>query len=273
VVALPLAFWKMDGTGNDFIVVDNRAGPVAAERLAEFAARYCPRRTGVGADGVLLVEPSPGPGLDFRMRYLNADGSEADMCGNGARCIARFAHAIGAAGTEMRFLTGAGPVGARITEMGAVIDMPAPTQPEQRSIAVAGRRLDLWFLSTGVPHAVVPVTGLDSVDVVGQGRAIRYHETFLPAGTNVNYLVRRGDGIAIRTYERGVEDETLACGTGASASALVAATLWNLRSPLDVVVQGGRLRIHFARSGGGFRDLKLEGPAVRTYRGELDWPE
>lgn len=270
---MPLAFWKMTGTGNDFIVADNRAGHVPEKRLAEFAARHCPRRTAVGADGVLLVEPSPGEGLDFRMRYLNADGSEAAMCGNGARCIARFAHAIGAAGASMRFMTGAGPVGARITEMGAVIDMPAPTRPEQRSIAVSGRRTDLWVLSTGVPHVVVPVGSLDSVDVTGQGRAIRYHEAFLPAGTNVNYVVKRGEGIAIRTYERGVEDETLACGTGASAAALVAAVLWKLRSPMDVAVQGGLLRIHF--SGGAeaqFSDLKLEGPAVRVYRGELDWP-
>jgi diaminopimelate epimerase len=270
---LALKFWKMNGTGNDFIVADNREGTVAEDRLSEFAARFCPRRTAVGADGVLLVEPAPEEGLDFRMRYLNADGSEAEMCGNGARCIARFAHAIGAAGEEMRLATGAGPVGATVTEDGAIIDMPSPTRPEERSIAVSGRRLDLWFLSTGVPHAVIPVKDVNAVDVVGRGRAIRYDKAFLPAGTNANFMSRLGSGIIIRTYERGVEDETLACGTGASASALVAAKLWNLTSPVTVEVQGGTLRIHFQESEGEFSNLRLEGPAVTAYRGELDWPE
>ncbi len=269
--ALALKFWKMNGTGNDFIVADNRDASVGAERLSEFAARYCPRRTAVGADGVLLVEPTGEDGFDFRMRYLNADGSEAEMCGNGARCIAVFAHAIGAAGEQMRFMTGAGPVGARITKMGAIVDMPEPTEPQEKSIAIGGKRTDLWFLSTGVPHAVVPVHSLDSTDVVGLGRAIRYHEAFLPAGTNANFVVRKKSGLTIRTYERGVEDETLACGTGASACALVAARMWELKSPVEVGVLGGLLRIHFDESGGKFSNLRLEGPAETAYRGELDW--
>jgi diaminopimelate epimerase len=261
----------MNGTGNDFIVADNRDGSVEADRLSEFAARYCPRRTAVGADGVLLVEPTGEDGFDFRMRYLNADGSEAEMCGNGARCIAVFAHAIGAAGEEMRFVTGAGPVGARITKMGAIVDMPEPTEPQEKSIAIGGKRTDLWFLSTGVPHAVVPVHSLDSTDVVGLGRAIRYHEAFLPAGANANFMVRKKSGLTIRTYERGVENETLACGTGASACALVAARIWELSSPVEVGVLGGLLRIHFDEGGGKFSNLRLEGPAETAYRGELDW--
>ncbi len=268
-----LQFWKMNGTGNDFIVADNREGAVGEGQHSAFAAKYCPRRTAVGADGVLLVEPAPEEGLDFRMRYLNADGSEAEMCGNGARCIAHFAHATGVAGEEMRFMTGAGPVGATITKGGAIIEMPEPTQPEEKSIAVGGRRLDLWFLSTGVPHAAVPVKSLDTTEVVNQGRAIRYHKTFLPAGTNVNFMARQGKGIGIRTYERGVEDETLACGTGASACALAAAKAWGLPSPVDVAVLGGQLRIHFEESEGSFSNLRLEGPAEVAYRGELDWPE
>jgi len=270
---LPLKFWKMNGTGNDFIVADNRDGAVPEAQLAEFAARFCPRRTAVGADGVLLVEPPPESGFDFRMRYLNADGSEAGMCGNGARCIAVFARAIGAAGEEMRFMAGAGPVGARITEMGAIIDMPEPTAPQELSIPVAGRKLDLWFLSTGVPHAVIAVKDAYDVNVVSLGRAIRYHQAFLPAGANANFMTRRGSGIIIRTYERGVEGETLACGTGAAASALVAHRLWKLPSPVEVEVQGGRLRIHFKVEGGEFSKLRLEGPAQTAYRGELDWPE
>jgi diaminopimelate epimerase len=263
----------MNGTGNDFIVVDNRSRQVAEARLAEFAARYCPRRTAVGADGVLLVEELPDRSADFRMRYFNADGSEADMCGNGARCIACFAHSIGAAGQNMRFLTGAGPVGAAITARGAVIDMPQPTNPEKRRVTVRGEGLDLWFLSTGVPHAVLPVADLARADVVGLGRELRRHEAFAPAGTNVNFVVRRGNGLAIRTYERGVEDETLACGTGASASALAAAAMWGLASPIEVEVRGGTLRIHFDRHGDAFSHLRLEGPAVAVYRGELDWQD
>ncbi len=270
---LALKFWKMSGTGNDFIVADNRDGVVAEGQHADFAVRFCPRRTAVGADGVLLVEPPPEDGLDFRMRYFNADGSEAEMCGNGARCIAAFAHVTGIAGEEMRFMTGAGPVGATITELGAIIGMPAPTLPEEKSIAVTGRRLDVWFLSTGVPHVVVPVKDLDTVDVVSQGRAIRYHESFLPAGTNANFMCRKGTGIAIRTYERGVEDETLACGTGASACALEAARIWELAPPVEVEVLGGELRIHFQEADGAFSALRLEGPAEVAYRGELDWPE
>lgn len=266
-----LKFLKMNGAGNDFVVADNRGSAVAEKRLSEFAAKFCDRRTGVGADGMLLVEKSPGAGLDFRMRYLNADGSEASMCGNGARCIASFAHSIGAAPAKMRFLTGAGPVGAEIVPGGAIIDMPEPTEPECRTVNVDGKAIELWFLSTGVPHAVVPVDDLEAVDVFNLGRKLRRHEAFAPAGTNVNFIVRKGSGLAIRTYERGVEDETLACGTGASAAALGAGRFWKLASPVPVAARGGLLRIHFAEKGGRFSGVRLEGPVAVAFRGELDW--
>jgi diaminopimelate epimerase len=269
---LTIRFWKMNGAGNDFVVVDNRAGTVGGARLAEFARRVCPRRTAVGADGVLLVEPSGDRACDFRMRYLNADGSEASMCGNGARCIAVFAHAVGAAGPRMRFLTGAGIVGAEVAGLGAVIDMPEPTEPERRRIEVGRENVDLWFLDTGVPHAVVPVDDVEKVDVAGLGRAIRRHEAFAPAGTNADFISRGRDGaLAIRTYERGVEDETLACGTGASAAALVAARVWKLPSPVELTARGGRLRVHFEERDGRFGGLRLEGPAEVSFRGELEW--
>ncbi|HOX07073.1 MAG TPA: diaminopimelate epimerase [Planctomycetota bacterium] len=270
---MKLAFWKMNGAGNDFVVADNRGGAVAEKRLAGFAEKFCHRRTGVGADGVLLVEKAPAApgGLDFRMRYLNADGSEASMCGNGARCIASYAHAIGAAPAKMRFLTGAGPVGAEVTPGGAIIDMPEPTEPEPRYVDLAGRAVELWFLSTGVPHAVVPVGDLENCDIVGLGRALRRHAAFAPAGTNVNFITRQGQGLAIRTYERGVEDETLACGTGASAAALTAARIWKLSSPVPVAARGGNLRIHFAEKAGRFTGVRLEGPVQVSFRGELEW--
>jgi len=149
--------------------------------------------------------------------------------------------------------------------------MPEPTEPERREIEVGGRSLELWFLSTGVPHAVLPVEDVEKVDVVELGRAIRRHQAFAPAGTNADFIVRRGDGLAIRTYERGVEDETPACGTGAAAAALVAARLWKLASPVPVAARGGGLRIHFIEKAGRFAGVKLEGPAVVAFRGEMDW--
>ncbi len=266
-----LKFWKMNGAGNDFVVADNRGGAVPEKRLAGFAARFCDRRTGVGGDGALLVENAPQAGFDFRMRYLNSDGSEASMCGNGARCIASFAHSIGAAPAKMRFLTGAGPVGAEIVPGGAIIDMPEPTEPEKRTVDVAGKAVELWFLSTGVPHAIVPVDDLEGCDVVGLGRALRRHAIFAPAGANVNFIARQDGGLAIRTYERGVEDETQACGTGASAAALGAARFWKLASPVPVAARGGLLLIHFAEKAGRFEGLRLEGPVQVSFRGELEW--
>jgi diaminopimelate epimerase len=149
--------------------------------------------------------------------------------------------------------------------------MPEPTEPELRKIQVGKKAVGLWFLSTGVPHAVVPVEDVEKVDVAELGRAIRRHEAFAPAGTNADFIARRGQGIAIRTYERGVEDETLACGTGAAASALVAARLWKLASPVPVAARGGALGIHFTEKAGRFTGVKLEGPAVTVFRGELEW--
>jgi diaminopimelate epimerase len=172
----------------------------------------------------------------------------------------------------MRFLTGAGVVGAEIAGLGAAIDMPEPTEPERRKVKVGRKTIDLWFLNTGVPHAVVPVDDVEKVDIVGLGRAIRRHEAFAPAGTNADFAARGpGDVVAIRTYERGVEDETLACGTGAAAAALVAFRLWKLPSPVELAVRGGRLRVHFSERGGRLGGVRLEGPAEVSFRGELDW--
>jgi diaminopimelate epimerase len=269
---MAVSFLKMNGTGNDFIVVDNRRNLISEQQLSEFATRFCPRRTAVGADGVLLVETSDDENFDFRMRYLNADGSEADMCGNGARCIAVFVHKIGVAGRTMRFMTGAGPVGASITEDGAIIDMPEPTQPQLRELVLDGQKLSVYFLSTGVPHVCVFVDDLEEMDVVARGAAIRFHPDFEPAGANANFIAQTGQGLAVRTYERGVEDETLACGTGAAACALSAAVKSGLSSPVPVQVCGGQLQIHFNNDASGFSSIRLEGPVVTAYSGELSWP-
>lgn len=269
-----LEFWKMTGAGNDFVVMDNRTGhlpPDGAERAA-LIQTLCARRIGVGADGALLVEPSER--ADFRMRYYNSDGSEAETCGNGARCIARFAHMIGAAEAEMCFETMAGLYGAEVMEetvrvsmgdafdlrMGVIIDIP-----------------DLFddnvdFLNSGVPHAIVRVNDIENVPVVKLGRALRHHEEFAPAGTNINFVTTTDeeDKFIIRTYERGVEDETLACGTGCIAAAVVMCRRLEMQGPVRMVTRSGQiLTIGFQKTDLGAEFITLEGEARVVYRAEL----
>jgi len=265
-----IRFTKMQGSGNDFILIDARDGGLSGEARAAFARRFCPRALGIGADGVIWIEKDPE--FDFRWDFYNADGSKAEMCGNGARCAAVFARRIGAAGERMRFRTLAGPIAASLTPAGARVQLTDATLPEEiRALPVAGRPLDLWFLNTGVPHAVAPVADLEAVDVRRDGAAIRRHERFAPRGTNANFIARDGKGIAIRTYERGVEDETLACGTGSVAAAIVAFRLWNLRPPVPVRTRGGIvLSIDFREESDRFAGVFLEGPAETVFEGTVD---
>jgi len=268
-------FTKMEGAGNDFLAVDGRSQPLAAADYGRFAARYCRRRRGVGADGLLVLLEAREPGYDFAMRFFNPDGSEAEMCGNGARCIALFAHRLGAAGRRMRFQTVAGPVEASITAGGVRLLMPPVPAPEEREVEAAGRRHLLYFTTCGVPHAVLPVEELETVDVAGLGAAIRYHPAFQPAGTNANFIEKAaGDTLRLRTYERGVEAETLACGTGACSAAAVAVGRLGLRPPVRVLTRGGdALLIHLEEAeDGSFPRVELEGPAVEVFRGEVEWP-
>ena len=269
-----IAFVKMSGGGNDFVMVDNREGILSEEELVPFTQYVCPRRTAVGADGAIFLEPADEEaGLDFRMRYINADGSEADMCGNGARCIASFAASLDVAGKEMRFATLAGPIGAWVGTNGGTdvkIEMTEPSGIESRSIDENGG--EAKFLDTGVPHAVVFVDDVTTVDVRKEGRNLRNHQAFAPAGANANFVQLRDDGLKLRTYERGVEDETLACGTGAVAAALCAANDHGRTSPLPVEVASGEtLTIHFEGEGPKFRRAYLEGPAVVVYKATIEW--
>ncbi|MCL5270661.1 MAG: diaminopimelate epimerase [bacterium] len=274
-----IAFRKMAGAGNDFIVIDNRQGIVREEGRRELFARWCARRVGIGADGVLLVEP-PADGGDFRMRYYNADGGEAESCGNGARCIARFAHLIGAAGREMAFETQAGLYRAVVGERDVVLSMSDPRDLRRAvQLDIPGLfKGEVDYINTGVPHVVVMVNDLEQTPVFDLGRAIRHHAAFAPAGANANFIRLRpddenGGGIDIRTYERGVEDETLACGTGSVAAALVASLHGHGRSPVSVYTRGGPiLRIHFAPAAGGtgFTAIKLEGEARVVYEGIVE---
>jgi diaminopimelate epimerase len=263
-------FSKMSGAGNDFVVIDNRAG-VVPEPATEFAARVCARQAAVGADGMLLLERSPRK--DFRMRYFNTDGSEAEMCGNGGRCIARFAALVGAVGPDMHFENLAGDFHAAVAGDGRVrLDMTEP-HSERLSARVETSRgpLEVHSLNTGVPHIVVPWDDLDAAPVVELGRELRHHQAFAPKGTNVNFVKVTGpSALAVRTFERGVEDETLACGTGSVASAILMARLGRVAPPVAVSVRSGStLRIHFALAGERATGVVLEGEAVVLFEGDL----
>ncbi|MGB9712810.1 MAG: diaminopimelate epimerase [Dissulfurimicrobium sp.] len=266
----PLKFKKMHGSGNDFILIDNRTSLIQADTAHDLARRLCRRRFSIGADGLILIEGSET--ADFRWRFFNADGSEAEMCGNGGRCAARFAVLTGIAGPKLKFETGAGLIHAEVKGAKVKLELPAPADMELNiSIDVKDDRVTTHFINTGVPHAVVLVDDLKRCDVVGLGRAIRFHERFKPAGANVDFIKLEGRDVLIRTYERGVEGETLACGTGSVAGAIIAAVKIGLAPPLRVKTRSGEvLKVYFDLNGGEARDVFLEGEAVLVYSGTLD---
>jgi len=340
---MSLKFWKFTGAGNDFVALDNRDGSIEPDPQARAALirSLCARGVGVGADGALILEPSQN--ADFRMRYYNSDGGEAETCGNGARCIARFANMLGAAGPACRFETQAGIYEAAVKPDAVCVSMsdafgleldvqlgratlPADLLSGIPSLRGAGT---VDFINTGVPHAVIRVENTDdlqNVPVVELGRAIRYHARFAPAGTNVNFIapiLPAGTNVnfiapvapagtnlnsiapvapagtnlnsiapvapagpnlnsiapvapagpnhfAIRTYERGVEDETLACGTGSIASAIVACRRALAASPVRLTTRSGvDLLVHCEPTDRGATRVRLEGEARLVFKGEL----
>ena len=265
-----LRFTKMNGAGNDFVLIDNRDGGIHLD--PQQISRICDRHRGVGADGILLLERATN-GADFRMRYYNSDGGEAEMCGNGARCFARFAHKVAGAKSQISFETPAGVIGAKLHGDLVTLQMSDPTDLRLSvPLRIDGEDATVHYINSGVPHVVVPVARVDVVHVCTQGAAIRRHEMFSPKGANVNFLERRADRkIAIRTYERGVEDETLACGTGVVASALIFAATRKVEGPIGVLVRGGsELTVDFKKEGAGFRDVTLSGPAEFVFEGTID---
>ncbi|MGI9114906.1 MAG: diaminopimelate epimerase [Chthoniobacterales bacterium] len=265
-----LRFTKMNGAGNDFVMVDNRAGDLRLS--AEQIARVCDRHRGVGADGVLLIEPARN-GADFRMRYYNSDGGEAEMCGNGARCFARFAARVAGAGEELSFETEAGVIRAQLQGEQVRLGMSEPRDLRLNlQLQAGGKMWRAHFMNSGVPHVVAPVASIEEVDVYAVGRRMRSNELFAPAGANVNFLEKRGtDRIAIRTYERGVENETLACGTGVVASALIFALTENVNGPISVLVRGGsELSVDFKRDEEKFSEVTLTGPAEFVFEGNIE---
>ena len=271
VVSRAVRFWKLEGAGNDFLGLDGRAGGFKLKR--QQIADLCDRRRGVGADGVLVVEKPKVRGADFRMRYYNSDGGEAEMCGNGARCFALLARAVsGRKGNVLRIQTQAGLVTLQIRGQEVQVSMTEPTKLRLgKKVVVAGRKLAVDFLNTGVPHAVLFVRSVRSIDVAKQGRAIRYHSAFAPSGTNVNFVeIGRGNRIHVRTYERGVEGETLACGTGVVAASILSNLRRGLRPPIQVATRGGdNVRVGFSMENGHARKVTLQGPARMVYRGVI----
>ena len=265
-----LRFTKMNGAGNDFVMIDNRAGDLRLS--SEQISRLCDRNRGIGADGVLVVE-RPTNGADFRMRYYNADGGEAEMCGNGARCFARYANRLTGPIDNLSFETPAGVIGAEIRGELVRLQMSQPKDLQLGiNIPLTGQKVSAHFVNSGVPHVVVPVEDLENLNVRGIGLTVRHHDLFAPKGANVNFLKRTSDRqISIRTFERGVENETLACGTGVVASALIFAMTNELGGPIGVLVRGGNeLEVGFDRTGSNFNKVTLMGPADFVFEGSIE---
>ncbi len=264
-----ISFHKMVASGNDFIVLDNRGSKVSnPQRLAK---ELCPSHTSVGADGVLLLENSRKAA--FKMRIINSDGSEAEACGNGFRCIALYARQLLKLPEKFRFESLSGLIDAHVKTGGRVrVRLARPRDLNLRGeLIVAGNRLHYSFINTGVPHAVIFVEGLEKINVAQLGKAVREHAVFQPQGTNVNFVQVRGtSAIEVRTYERGVEAETLACGTGSTASAVLSALSGFTRSPVSVKTRGGEiLNVDFKLSGKRVDAVTLEGPARFVFEGRL----
>lgn len=261
-----IPFTKMVASGNDFVVIDNRKKII--RDLKAFTREVCSLHTGIGADGVLLVEHSRKG--SFQMRIVNSDGSEAEACGNGFRCIALFAHKVLGLPFRFQFESLAGMIQAHIQGSRVKVQLTDPENIKLHDeIEVSKNRLHYSFLNTGVPHTVLFVEGLEKIDVPRLGSSIRWHKQFQPKGTNVNFVEVKNRGeIAVRTYERGVENETLACGTGSTASAIASALLGYTKAPVRVKTRGGEtLVIDFLQSGNKISQVFLEGEARIVYEG------
>jgi diaminopimelate epimerase len=256
---MEVAFYKYQGTGNDFVMIDDRSSSFSSSQ--EVIAHLCDRRFGIGADGLILLRKEDG--YDFRMIYFNADGAEGSMCGNGGRCTVRFAHDLGLFDENTTFLAVDGLHEATATSEVINLKMGNVTGVKQ----LDGHD----FMNTGSPHYVTFVEDLKGTDVVGLGRAIRYGEVYGPkGGTNVNFVEVVGENqIKVRTYERGVEDETYSCGTGVTACALSANRHFGWTGPVEIETLGGNLTVSFEPDGDGYKNIYLCGPAVHVFQGNV----
>lgn len=274
---MELEFWKLSGAGNDFVAINNMDGKLPEAGREALIRNWCRRGMSIGADGALILEPaSADSGAHFRMRYHNADGGEAETCGNGSRCIARFAFLQGVAPRDMIFHTVCGNYSAQVLANDEVRVQMTSAHGRRDNIRISDKEFtgEAFYLNTGVPHAVIFVDDLKSAPVQTAGRHLRYHKEFAPAGTNANFVRVEGDRLVVRTYERGVEAETLACGTGCIASSIAAARLGLVHSPVRVQTASGEyLTIGFELTEDGAEQVTLQGSAHVVFRGYVEVPE
>ncbi|MBI3359431.1 MAG: diaminopimelate epimerase [Nitrospirae bacterium] len=265
-----IPFWKMSGSGNDFVIIDFTKHPIDYEKIPDFVSKVCRRGLSVGADGVIFVEQSKI--ADYAWHYYNADGGEVAMCGNGSRCVARFAYENKIAKAQQSIETLAGIIHAEVSGNRVRVQLPDPTDLRLHlKIEIEGVVHEGHFVNTGVPHVVYFVDDIEKCDLVKLGRATRYHPLFAPSGTNTNFVqIINRNQIKIRTYERGVEDETLACGTGSVAAAMIATALGKTTPPLQVMTQSQiMLCVDFKQNAATFSKVYLEGDARIIYKGAL----
>jgi len=255
---MKLNFFKYQGTGNDFVMIDNRTEGFDAKNLA-LITRLCERRFGIGADGLILLENHDV--FDFQMVYFNSDGSQS-MCGNGGRCAVQFAHDVGLIKKETTFLAIDGEHDAFIKDGLVHLKMI--------DVSVIEDNGDHYYMSTGSPQYVRFVHDLEHYYVEVEGRKVRYNQRFKEQGTNVNFVEKKGETLYVRTYERGVEDETYSCGTGVTASAIAASLKENMHSPVPINTLGGNLSVSFKTNENSFTDIFLIGPAVKVFAGVVE---
>lgn len=258
------SFYKFHGTGNDFIMFDgvNHTVRISPEKIAEL----CHRQFGIGADGLIILNSKAG--FDFEMVYFNADGSPATMCGNGARCAAAFASFLGITGAQAVFSAGDGP---HISTLIKINENQWQVEISMRDVDIPSDFGEVTEINTGTPHFVKIVPDVSEIDTITEGRKIRYSDKFRESGINVDWLSIGDKLIKVRTYERGVENETLSCGTGVTASAMIA-TLTTGKTSWDIETPGGRLSVNLKKEKTRFIEVKLKGPAEMVFKGEIDLP-
>jgi diaminopimelate epimerase len=266
-----LDFVKMNGAGNDFVLVDNRAGQI--KLTTEQIVRLCDRHRGVGADGVMLLVAARTGKADWAWDFFNSDGSAAEMCGNGARCFARYVQRATGRNNDFTFETAAGNIAASFQGERVTVNLTRPKDLKlNQSVPLSTGGATIHSLNTGVPHAVLFVPDADKAMVMELGQEVRRHAHFGPRGTNVNFVQVLGSNhIRVRTFERGVEGETLACGTGVSAAAMISSRVHKFTSPVKVQVQGGdALEVSFTDQNGEFDNVRLSGPADFVFEGSIE---
>lgn len=258
-------FIKYHGTGNDFILIDDRHS--LHELKTDAIRKFCDRRFGIGADGLIQLRNSKG--YDFEMLYFNSDGMPGSMCGNGGRCAIAYAHSLGLIKDSSNFTAFDGPHKAKIISLN-----PYVISLHMNDVRNIESNQEFIFMNTGSPHYISFIDNVNEIDIVNEGRKIRYNERFKKEGTNVNYVQEKDGALHVRTYERGVEDETLSCGTGVTAAVLAAAYSGrNISSGCVVYTPGGKLTVYFKKDGSGFSDIWLEGKAEKVFMGEIKLSE